>query len=77
MKDMRAKKRDRVVGERNYMAKLTAAQVTEIRRLGQPWVRNRYKHGTAALVRRLAKRFGLHVETVKHILKNEAWPEGK
>src|SRR5450759_3657672 len=66
--DMIAKGRDRVIGARHSQARLTAEQVAEIRRLGQPWVRSgqrHRRHGTAALVRDIAKRFGVRAMTIK------------
>ena len=70
--DMIAKGRDRFTGG----AKLTAEQVAEIRREGQPWVRSGRRiprRGTALLVRRLAKRYGVHAITVQKILSNARW----
>jgi hypothetical protein len=73
--DMDAKGRDRIRGSENRHAKLTDAQVREIRRNGQPWVRSgRGRHrGTALLVRRLARRFGVSTNDIKRILRNELW----
>jgi len=74
-RDMIRKKRDRIVGARHKLAKFTDDQVAEIRRIGAPWARSgrrRYR-GTALLVRRLARRFGVGRGTIEMILKNEIY----
>jgi len=71
--DMHAKKRDRRVGERNYMAKLTWADVREIRRIGAPCVRHPRRKGTILLKKRLARRFGTTTDHIDRILSNELW----
>jgi hypothetical protein len=71
--DMIAKKRDRMIGTRQAGAKLTDEDIREIRRLGASWIRHPHQHGTAALVRRIAKRFGVSVATIKAILRNERY----
>jgi len=72
-RDMIRKKRDRIVGARHKLAKLTDEQVAEIRREGAPWVRakgRRYR-GTAVLLRRIAKRFGITKSGVWTILRDK------
>jgi hypothetical protein len=71
--DMIAKGRDALIGERSHLAKLTAADVREIRRLGAPCVRHLWKRGTALLKKRLAKRFGTTTGHVNGILRNKRW----
>jgi hypothetical protein len=54
--------------------KLTAAQVSQIRRDGQPWLRSPRRRGTIVLVRKIAWRFSVHVSTVRALLKGELRP---
>jgi hypothetical protein len=63
------KKRDRIVGARHKLAKLTDEQVAEIRRLGAPWTRSgKWRHrGTATLVRKIARRFGVTKATIENV----------
>jgi len=73
VRDMIAKRRDRVVGERHPMAKLTAERVARIRRDGAPCVRHPRRKGTVLLRKRLAEREGVSTKTIDKILSGEKW----
>lgn len=51
-------------GERNGQAKLTEAQVAEVRRL----------YGQGVGPRELAERFGVHRQTIRLVIRGETWP---
>jgi hypothetical protein len=53
-------------------AKLTDADVAEIRRVGAPWARSgrwHHRRGTATLLRQIAKQFGVSTSNIMEILK--------
>ena len=74
MADRGAKGRQ-LKGERHHKARLTAAQVAEIRaRYGEGNPPRRQKAGTGTVsVRDLAKEYGVHPSTVHRIVARDGW----